>query len=357
MTGIPKTMRAAVLYGEGDLRLVDDYPVPQPGPGEVLIRVAACAICGTDPKILAHGWPNHPPYGQFIFGHEYAGTVVAVGDGVTEFVPGDRVAVEPHKGCGVCANCRDGYYTTCLNYGRPEKGHRHYGFSTNGGYAEYACNHVNSVYKLPDGMPFEVATLITTAATSLYGIRRIGGLEAGETVVVSGPGPIGLMAVVMARLLGAGMVILTGTRPDRLAIGLRLGADVTIHAREENVVQRVMELTGGIGADAVIECAGTVQAAVDAVEMAKKNGRVALVGIYQEPAPLNINKIVQWNITVAGSKAEGERSMAQALALLARSAVDLSPLVTHTFPLSQIHAAFETAEKRLGGAIKVVVKP
>lgn len=357
---IPETMRAAVLYGERDLRLVDDYPVPRPGPGEVLIRVAACAICGSDPKILAHGWPNHPPYGQFIFGHEYTGTVAALGTGVTEFAVGDRVAIEPHKGCGVCANCRDGLYNTCLNYGNRDKGHRHYGFSSNGGYAEYACNHVNSVYQLPGGMQFEQATLVTTAATSLYGIRRIGGIRAGETVVVFGPGAIGLMGVLLVRLLGAGTVILVGTRPERLEVGRSLGADVTVNAREWNAVQRVQELTNGVGADAVLECAGTTQAAVEAIECSKKNGRVALIGIYAEPAPLNVNKIVQWNITVAGSKAEGERSMAQALALLGRQgaqAVDLSPLITHTFPLSAIHAAFETAERRLGGAIKVVVKP
>jgi threonine dehydrogenase-like Zn-dependent dehydrogenase len=354
---LPKTMKAAVLFGEGDMRLVNDYAVPQPGPGEILIKVEACAICGTDPKILAHGWPNHPPYGQFIFGHEYAGSVVELGPGVTEFALGDRVAVEPHKGCGVCDNCRDGLYNTCLNYGNVAKGHRHYGFSYNGGYAEYACNHINSAYKIPDDMDINLSTLITTAATSLYGIRRIGGIQAGETVVVSGPGAIGLMGVVMARLLGAGTIILTGTRAERLATGLALGADIGINVKEEDVVARVMELTGGVGADAVLECAGTTQAAVDAVEYTKKNGRLALVGIYKEPAPLNVNKIVQWNITVAGSKAEGERSLAQALALLRRGTIDLSPLITHTFPLDDIHAAFETAEKRLQGAIKVVVKP
>jgi L-iditol 2-dehydrogenase len=350
-------MKAAVLYGEGDMRLVDDYPVPEPGPGEVLIRVEACAICGTDPKILAHGWPNHPPYGEFIFGHEYAGTVAALGAGVTEFNAGDRVAIEPHKGCGVCDNCRDGLYNTCLNYGDHEKGHRHYGFTANGGYAEYVCNHINSVYAIPGSMSVDEATLITTAATSLYGIRRMGGIQTGETVVVSGPGPIGLMAVVMARLLGAGMIILTGTRTERLEVGQDLGADITVNVKEENVVERIMDLTNGIGADAVLECAGTTQAAVDAVEYTKKNGRIALVGIYGESAPLNINKIVQWNITVAGSKAEGERSLAQGLSLLARQTIDLSPLITHTLPLSDIHKAFEIAEKRLEGAIKVVVKP
>ena len=226
-----------------------------------------------------------------------------------------------------------------------------------GGYAEYACNHVNSAYKIPGDMSIDQSTLITTAATSLYGLRRIGGVQAGETVVVSGPGSIGLMGVVMARLMGAGTIILTGTRAERLEVGQYLGADVAVNVREEDVVERIIELTHGVGADAVLECAGTTQAAVDAVEYTKKNGRIALVGIYKEPAPLNVNKIGQWNITLAGSKAEGERSLAQALALLSRGTVDLSPLITHTFPLDQVHAAFETSEKRLGGAIKVVVKP
>jgi L-iditol 2-dehydrogenase len=357
MASIPETMKAAVLFGEGDMRLVDDYPVPVPRSDEVLIRVQACAICGTDPKILAHGWPNQPPYGKYIFGHEYAGTIAAAGEGVSQLKIGDRVAIEPHKGCGVCNNCRDGLYTICLNYGNTGKGHQHYGFTVNGGYAEYVCNHVNSCYKIPDDMTIDEATLITTAGTSLYGIRRIGGIQPSETVVVSGPGAIGLMCTVLARLLGAGTIILLGTRDERLGVGLKLGADIGINIRHENAVRKVFELTNGVGADVVIECAGTPQGAQDAIEMAKKNGRVALVANYQEPVPLNLHKVNQWNITVAGSKAEGQRSLALALPLLARKTIDLSPLITHRFPLTDVHAAFETAEKRLGGAIKVVVKP
>lgn len=354
---IPGTMKAAVLFGERDMRLINDYPAPEAGPGEVIVKVEACAICGTDPKILAHGWPNQPPYGQFIFGHEYAGTIAAIGEGVAKVKVGDRVAVEPHKGCGTCDNCRDGLYTTCLNYGDHSRGHRHYGFTANGGYAEYACIHINCVSKIPDSLPTDEATLMTTAGTSLYGIRRIGGIKAGETVVVSGPGPIGLMSVVLARLLGAGTIVLTGTRAERLEIGLRLGADITVNVTEEDVIERILALTDGSGADAVLECAGAVPAVVNAVEYTKKSGRIALVGSYQEPVPLNANKVVLSNITVAGSRAEGERSVARSLALLSRQTIDLSALVTHTFPLDEIHAAFETAEKRLEGAIKVVVKP
>lgn len=354
---LPKTMKAVVLFGQGDMRLVGDYPVPEPGPEEVIIKVEACAICGTDPKILAEGWPNHPPYGEFVFGHEYAGKIAALGAAVTKFKLGDRVAVEPHKGCGVCDHCRDGLYTTCLNYGNLERGHRHYGFTANGGYAEYAAIHVNCVSQIPDSMSMEIATLMTTAGTSLYGIRRIGGIQAGETVVVSGPGPVGLMAVVLARLLGAGTIILTGTRPERLEIGLKLGADIAINIREENVVERVLALTNGVGADVVLECAGAPQPQIDAVEYTKKSGRIALLGHHGQPVALDIKKIVLSNLTLAGSRGEGERSVARSLALLSREAIDLSPLITHTFPIDEIHPAFETAEKRLDGAIKVIIKP
>lgn len=354
---LPKAMRAAVLYGPGDMRLVDDYPVPVPGTEELLIRVEACAICGTDPTILAQGWPHHPPYGTFIFGHEYTGVVVARGEGVTEFDLGDRVAVEPHKGCGLCNNCRDGLYTICLRYGDVAKGHRHYGFTVNGGYAEYACNHKSSVYRIPPGVSLVEATLVTTAGTSLYGIRRIGGLEAGETVVVSGPGPIGLMAVAMARLLGAGTIILTGTRTERLELGSALGADIMVNVRGTNPAERVMELTDQVGADVVLECAGTEQAANDAVRCIKKGGRIAFVGMYGTEVSLDLNSIVQRNISIAGSKAEGERSLAYAMALLSQRPVNLSALITHQYPLSQIHEAFETARLRLNSAMKVVIRP
>ena len=354
---IPRTMKAAVLFGLGDLRVVE-IPVPRPSRLEVLIRVEACAICGTDPKIVAHGWPGNPPFGEYVPGHEYAGTVVELGEGVSGFREGDRVAVEPHKGCGSCENCIRGLYTTCLNYGNLGAGHRHYGFTVNGGYAEYAVNHVNTLHPIPDSLSFEEATLITTAGTAQYGITRVGGVRPGETVVVSGPGPVGLMACQLAKAQGAGRVIFTGTRPERLVLGRELGAaDVTIDVRESKVVEEVFRLTGGLGADLAIECAGTAQAARDAVEFTRKNGRVALIGIYQGDIPVNLNKVVQWNMTLAGGKAEGDWSLRRVLPLMADGRVKASPLISHRFPLQNIDEAMATFVERRGGAIKVVIEP
>jgi len=352
---IPETMKAAVLFGPNDLRVVE-RKVPSPALQEVLIKVEACAICGTDPKILAHGWQGQPPFGEFTPGHEYAGTVVSLGEGVVGFSVGDRVAVEPHKGCGVCSNCLKGFYTVCFNYGNVAAGHRHYGFTVNGGYAQYAVNHLTTLHRIPDALNFEEATLITTAGTGMYGITRVGGIDAGETVVVAGPGPIGLMAVQLAKAVGAGRVIITGTRDERLSLARELGADLAVNTTKENVIKRILELTDGLGADVVLECAGSSSSLTDAVEFTRRNGRIGLVGIYSEPVAINAFKIAQWNITLAGSRAEGNRALSKVAPLMGDGRIKARPLITHTFPLEQVREAFDTFIQRKGGAIKVVIR-
>ena len=241
---IPEKMKAAVLFDYNDLRVVEK-PVPKPGKDEVLIRVKACAICGTDPKIIAHGWENCPPMGEYILGHEYAGEIAELGEGVTKFKVGDRVAIEPHKGCGHCVNCLRGYYTTCLNYGKLEEGHRHYGFTVNGGYAEYAVCHINCCHRFSEKLSYEDATMLTTAGTALYGIQRAGGIGPGETVAVIGPGPIGLMAVAGAAHMGAARIIGVGTRPVCVDLAREYGATDVISYRDGDVVEVVALMQGG----------------------------------------------------------------------------------------------------------------
>src|SRR5215467_636090 len=241
-------MRAAVLFGPNDLRVVDK-PVPVPGPGEVLVRVAMCGTCGTDLKLQTHPFPYQPPFGQFTPGHEWTGTVAAIGDTVDELAVGERVAIEAHHGCGRCDNCVVGMYTACLNYGNRAKGHRASGMSVDGGFAEYAVHHVSSLYRLPDSLSWEDAVLVTTAGTSLYGLDAIGGYVAGQSVAVIGPGPVGLMTVQACKALGASPVLLVGTRAARLKLGARLGADRVIDATTEDVVQVVRRATAGLGAD------------------------------------------------------------------------------------------------------------
>ena len=198
------------------------------------------------------------------------GTVAALGPGVDEFAVGERVAVEIHAGCGRCERCREGMYTSCLNYGMNyaghDKGHRANGFTTDGGFAEYAVNHVNTLVRVPEGMGDEEATLIVTAGTAIYGLDVVGGLVAGQSVVVIGPGadrPDGRRP--WPRRSARAPVILTGTRDDRerLAIGRQLGADVAVNVDEQDAVAEVRRLTQGRGAHYVFECSGAPAAIND----------------------------------------------------------------------------------------------
>jgi threonine dehydrogenase-like Zn-dependent dehydrogenase len=353
---IPKTMKAAVLFHYGDLR-VAEMPVPEIGPGEVLVKVNSVAICGSDPGIIAQGWQGLTPVGSFIPGHEFTGVVAAVAPDVARLQVGDRVAVEPHKGCGRCENCLRGLYTTCLNYGNLALGHRHYGFINNGGYAEYAACYDSTLHKLPDTISFEEGAVLTMVGTAMYGYERIGWVRPGETVVVTGPGAMGLVSARLAKILGAGRVILTGTREERLAVGRQLGVDITLNVHEVDVCATIMELTNGVGADMVVECTGQPGPAAEAMEMVRKNGRISYNGVYQQPVTLPLNKIVQWNLLITGPKAEGMWSLERAIPLMADGRLDVKPLITHRFSLDEINAAFATFTGRVGGAIKVIVKP
>ena len=183
---IPDRMKAWVLGGPDELRLVEK-PVPEPGRAEVLVRIDAVAVCATDIEIMKHGLPamveGESPFNKnFTIGHEYMGTIVRLGPTVDEFEIGDRIAVEVHAGCGRCPRCREGMYTSCLNYGFASKGHRANGFSTDGGFAQYAINNVNTMVHIPDDMPDAEATLIVTAVTAMYGLDVMGGLIVGEGV-------------------------------------------------------------------------------------------------------------------------------------------------------------------------------
>ena len=195
---IPETMKAWVLGDPGELSLIDK-PIVMPGKAEVLIKIDAVAICATDLDVISHGPPaliegGLPFNKNFTPGHEYMGTVVALGPSVDEFQIGDRVTVEIHAGCGQCKRCRMGMYTSChnygLNYGKKNKGHRANGFTSDGGFKQYAINHINTLIKVPDDMTDEEATLVVTAGTTMYGLTELGGLVAGESLVVIGPGPI-----------------------------------------------------------------------------------------------------------------------------------------------------------------------
>src|SRR5262249_8274291 len=347
------TMKALGLHGPDDMH-VRACPPPAPGPGEVLLKVEVASICGTDVKVL-HRTLQGQPAGEFVMGHEYAGTVVTLGPGVDEFRVGDRVAVEVHKGCDRCENCIKGWYTSCLNYGDVAKGHRAKGLTCDGGFAEYAVNHINPLYRLPDNLSFEQACMVTTAASPLWAIDLMGGYVAGETVLVQGPGPIGLIAVQLCKALGAARVILTGTRDSRLAVGKQLGADHLINVRTENLRERMREITGGRGADCVLECAGGPGSVQEALENVKRGGRIGVVAWYAGPVEVDMNLAVRSNVRIYAARGEGGMNCGRSLELMSQGKILADPIITHHFGLDQIHDAFRTYTERLGNALKVVI--
>ena len=356
---VPAQMRAWVL-GNPDELFLRDKPTPVPKRAEVLVRIDAVAICATDLEIIHRGSPASIQGGlpfnkNFTPGHEYMGTIAALGPDVDEFEIGQRVSVEIHAGCGQCKRCRQGMYTSCLNYGRPEKGHRANGFTTDGGFAEYAVNHINTVEHVPDTMSDAEATLVVTAGTSMYGLTELGGLVAGESVVVIGPGPIGLLAVAVAKALGASPVILTGTRDKRLEIGKQLGADRVINILRENAIEVVKQLTGGIGADYVVECAGNETTIDQAIHMTNRGGKICLAAFPHDPVTIDIAHVVRNNIYVYGIRGEGRSATRRAMALMAEKKFDASKIHTHTFALADLPTALKYARERIEDAIKVVV--
>jgi len=357
---IPATMKAWVLGDPEELALVEK-PVPQPGPAEVLVRVDAIAVCATDIEIIRHGLPamvdGGLPFNRgFTPGHEYMGTVVRLGPSVDEFEIGDRIAVEVHAGCGRCQRCREGMYTACLNYGYPRKGHRANGFSTDGGFAEYAVNSVNTMVHVPDDMTDEEATLVVTAGTAMYGLDVMAGIIAGEGVVVIGPGPIGLMGVGVAKALGAQPVILSGTRDRRLEIGRRLGADEIVNVTREEPVAAVERITRGKGVQYVLECSGAPNAVDEAARMVNRGGRICLAAFPANPVPVDLAYLVRNNIYVFGIRGEGRSATHRAAALMAQKRFDAKLIHTHTFPLTEVPTAIRYARERIEDAIKVVVK-
>ena len=357
---VPKTMKAWVL-GDPEQLILSQKPVPEPGPAEVLVRVDAIAVCATDIEVLKHGVPalvdGELPFNRgFTPGHEYMGTVVRLGPTVDEFEIGDRIAVEVHAGCGRCQRCREGMYTSCLNYGYRSKGHRANGFSTDGGFAEYALNNINTMVRVPDNMSDEEATLIVTSGTAMYGLDVMGGIIAGEGVVVTGPGPIGLMGVGVAKALGAQPVILTGTRQRRLDIGQRLGADAAVNVNEEDPVEAVQRITRGKGAQYVLECSGAPNALNEAARMVNRGGRICLAAFPAEPVSVDLAHLVRNNIYVFGIRGEGKSATHRAAALMAQKRFDAKLIHTHTFPLAEAPTAIRYARERIDDAIKVVVK-
>jgi L-iditol 2-dehydrogenase len=311
----------------------------------------------SDPKFIkgetAGTWP---PYYPFVIGHEWSGRVVALGENVRNFEIGDRVAGEAHNGYGYCAHCKAGMYNLCDNYGKKETGHRHYGHSSTGSYAEYGVFSKRNLTLLPDNVSYDEAAVIDAAGTGMHAVE-LTGISPGGIVGIIGPGPIGMITARIARALGSAKVIMIG-RGERLRMAKRFCADEVVAIESEEVEARVRELTFGLGCDEVFECSGAKGTIMRAIRIAKKGGKIGLLGI---PSPGSVSEIddrsvILNQITIYGSRANPNVS-AKLLAMVSSGSLKVSDLVTHTFKIDDFKEALDCFVTRKDGALKVVIHP
>ncbi|WP_405147473.1 zinc-dependent dehydrogenase [Sphaerisporangium sp. NBC_01403] len=346
-------MKVARFHAPGDIR-VEDAPEPSPGPGEVKIRVRNCSTCGTDVKIFKHGHHHiRPPR---VMGHEIAGEIAEVGEGVEGWAAGDRVQVIAAIPCGRCEECLRGRMTVCPNQ-------ESMGYHYDGGFAEHTIVPakvlaVDGLNRIPDGVGFAEASVAEPLACVLNGqeLARVGD---GDDVVILGAGPIGCLHVRLARSRGAGRVFLADLNPDRLAMAAELvRPDAAISGRDADVVDEVLKLTGGRGADVVITAAASGAAQQQALQMAARQGRISFFGGLPKDDPiiaLDSNLVHYRELTIVGANGSSPRHNARALDLIATGAVPVSDLITHRIPLAEVLEGIDIVSR--GTAIKVTVEP
>ncbi len=334
-------MRCQVLYGPRDLRL-EDRPEPIPGDRHVVIKVRAVGICGSDfHRYMGHRQTPVP----LVLGHEFAGDVVCAGKCVTDFKPGDRVTVQPNFGCGECSMCRSGRENLCQ---------RRLGLSVNidGCFSDYIAVPEGYVWRIPQGLSYEHAATTEPLAVAVRAVRRAR-IVAGDTVAILGAGPVGLLALQVARVSGAHVVV-ADVIPWKLDLARKLGAHATIDGGKEDLESALARATENKGADAVIETAGVPATVEHSFRLVRPGGRVVLVGLAQVAANIVPAQAVLGEIEVLGSYIYTHEEFGAAMALMSRGAVDAGALITHRFPFAQLADAFSILER--GEGCKVLIE-
>jgi L-iditol 2-dehydrogenase len=350
---IPSTMRAAVYRGVNDVRL-EEVPVPEAGPGEILIRVHTCGICGTDLKKIATGSHSAPR----IFGHETSGVVAKTGEGVRKFSVGDRVVVFHHIPCGECYYCRHKTFAQCSTY---KKVGCTAGFEpSGGGFSEYVrvMDWIveKGTVRIPDGISFEQACFVEPVNTCIKGIETLR-LQTGETVLVLGQGPIGLILATLAKRAGA-RVITSDLHPARLTIASSFGLKLTIDASKADVGQIVRGMTEGRGADAVVLAVGGNGLIRPAMDAARPGGRVLLFAqtVHGE-ATIDPAAVCVDEKTLLGSYSASVELQEESVRFVMNREMDLERLISHRFPLESSVEALKLAAHPQPDSMKIVIQP
>ncbi|MDR7544146.1 MAG: alcohol dehydrogenase catalytic domain-containing protein [Armatimonadota bacterium] len=342
-------MQAARLFGTRDMRVVQ-VNRPHPARGEVVVRVAYAGICGTDLEIytgrmpfVRMGWVPLPQ----TLGHEWSGIVDEVGEGVTEFAPGDRVTGDVTISCRMCEYCKAGRYNICPN-------RRSVGIiRKDGAFAEFLVMPIHHVYKLPEGLSLEDAAVTEPASCALHAVQRLGP-DPGDRIVVIGDGTLGLLALQAARAVGAGRVVLIGSHDEKLAIARQLGAYATVNRHRDDVVQAPLDLLGG-KVEGVIEASGNAAAFGSALRLLRPGGRMVIISIYHEPVSSADLAFVATNEIVLSGTLAGPNVFPGLLRLMAEGAIRTRPLITQRLPLAQVPDAFQKIESRSELSVKTMV--
>ncbi|QMV42728.1 NAD(P)-dependent alcohol dehydrogenase [Cohnella cholangitidis] len=344
------TMKAAVLTKLGTIEM-KELDIPSYGPDEALVRIKAVGLCGSDVHYYEHGkiGPYVVDY-PIILGHEAAGEVVAIGNEVRNVEVGHRVTIEPGVTCGRCAHCKSGHYNLCPDVvflATPPY---------DGAFCEYIAIRADMLYPIPDTMSYEKAALIEPFSVGLHAVRR-GNLLPGETVVIMGMGPIGILALMAARSAGARRIIGVDMESFRLERALQMGATDVVNLREEDVQSAIMRITEGHKADLAIETAGNGRAAQSALQAVRRGGRVVLVGLPQEnETPLSIPYIVDNEIDIRGVF-RYHNTYPTGVAIMSGDHIDLEPVITDYMSLEETSRAFEKAINEKNSTLKIVIRP
>jgi L-iditol 2-dehydrogenase len=341
-------MKAVVKYGKGKgLVEMREVPEPQVKEDEVLIEVKAVSVCGSDLHIFHD---NHPYWPPMIMGHEFSGVIADVGKNVKGWKIGERVVSETRTGaCGVCYQCQSGFPQVCEHK-------RAYGIGIDGAYAKYVAGPARLLHRLPESIPFDVCATIEPIAVCVSAILERSGLKAGDSVMVTGPGPIGLISLAIAKAAGARWVGISGGEGIRLEKARELGADLVLDRRKTDTIGGVLEMTGGLGVDMLIETSGSPDAIRQAFEMVRRLGTICAIGIsgrpdIRIPYDRGIFKALRLDFCFSSSWTAWERT----IGLIASGLLPAEKIITHRLPLEEWQEAFRLLENRQ--AVKVILLP
>ena len=324
--------------GIGNLEVLD-VTEPIPKPDQLKIEVKAGAICGTDLHIHDDEYANCPP---MVLGHEMSGVVVEVGGGVTRFGVGDRVTSETFKfTCGHCRFCQTGLIGLCAN-------RESMGVHVDGAFAKYVCQREESLHKLPDNIDFEAGSMSEPTAVAVRAVYERAKVSPGDVVLVSGPGPVGLLCLQAIKSVGATVVLVGATGDEnRMALGKELGADVVLNAATDSFGE-LLDLTDGLGVDIAFECGGSQASLNQCMAHARKGAQLVLVGLFGREISVNLDTAIINELTVLPSFTYRHRTWQRTMRLLGEGTIKTAPLVSGRFPLTEWEKAFETVRARRG---------